>query len=124
MNITELHHELSTTGFVMKTYWKIPDPLDLAVEDFPFCLEIDGRKLLVLDADSIKRCGELTKLGAESKDKFNREADESKQMLEEIKDEIEAVVGLSKLTKDEMRSRLLKICGKIEHAIDNLPYAE
>jgi hypothetical protein len=124
MNISELHRELSTSGIPLKFYLQVPDPIDLAIEEFPFALGIDGRKYLVLDSEAIKRCGDLTKMGTDSKERFNRQSDGSRQELQEIKDEIEAVVGLSKLTKEQMRSRLLKICGKIEHAIDNLPYAE
>jgi hypothetical protein len=108
----------------MRTYPKVPDPLDLAVEDFPFALEVDGRKYLVLDADAIGRCGKLMAVPSDRIEANNRESDASRQELQGIRDEIEYMMGVSKMTKDQIKSRLAKLHEELGTAIDNLPWME
>ena len=124
MNIHELHQELTTQTIPMRTHTKVPDPLDLTIEDFPFCLEIDGRKYLVLDSDAIGRCGKLMKVPRDRMDQNNRESDASRQELQGIRDEIEYMMGVSKMTKDQIKSRLAKLHEELGAAIDNLPWME
>lgn len=124
MNIYDLHSELTTQTIPMRTHTKVPDPLDLTIEDFPFCLEVDGRKYLVLDSDAIDRCGKLMKVPSDRIEANNRESDASRQELQGIRDEIEYLMGVSKMTKDQIRSKLYKLNEQLGTAIDNLPWME
>jgi len=124
MNIYDLHSELTTQTIPMRTHTKVPDPLDLTIEDFPFALEVDGRKYLVLDADAIDRCGKLMDVPSDRIEAHNRESDASRQELQGIRAEIEYMMGVSKMTKDQIKSRLAKLHEELGVAIDNLPWME
>ena len=125
MNIYDLHSELTTQTIPMRTHTKVPDPLDLTVEDFPFCLEVDGRKYLVLDADAIDRCGKLMDVPSDRIEAHNRESDASRQELQGIRDEIEYLMcRLDLRTKVQIKSRLSKLTEELGTAIDNLPWME
>jgi hypothetical protein len=124
MNIYDLHSKLTTQTIPMRTHTKVPDPLDLTIEDFPFALEVDGRKYLVLDSDAIDRCGKLMAVPSDRIEANNRESDASRQELQCIRDEIEHMMGVSKMTKDQIKSRLAKLHEELGVAIDNLPWME
>ena len=125
MNIYDLHSELTTQTIPMRSHTKVPDPLDLTIEDFPFCLEVDGRKYLVLDADAIDRCGKLMDVPSDRIEAHNRESDASRQELQGIRAEIEHIVEtINKTTKDQIRSKLAKLNEQLGTAIDNLPWME
>ena len=125
MNIHEVHSELTTQTIPMRTHTKVPDPLDLAVEYFPFCLEVDWRKYLVLDADAIDRCWKLMKGSSERIEANNRESDASRQELQGIRAEIAHMMEtINKTTKDQIRSKLYKLNEQLGTAIDNLPWME
>lgn len=124
MNIHELHQELTTQTIPIRTHTKVPDPLDLTIEDFPFCLEVDGRKYLVLDSDAIDRCGKRMEVPGDRIEAHNRESDASRQELQGIRDEIEYLIGASKMTKDQIKTKLAKLNEQLGTAIDNLPWME
>lgn len=124
MNIYDLHSKLTTQTIPMRTHTKVPDPLDLTIEDFPFALEIDGRKYLVLDSDAIDRCGKRMEVPGDRIEAHNRESDASRQELQGIRDEIEYLIGASKMTKDQIKTKLAKLNEQLGTAIDNLPWME
>ncbi len=123
-DVHALYGKLNDSNMIMKTYYAMPSGIDLAVADFPFCLAIDGKVFLVLDAECVKKCFTLPPSQEYLDRHFNVQGDASRAEIEDLRGMIEDVLLDKKITKEGLRHKLDIVRDRLENIKDNLPYAE